>query len=147
MTPAIDAPVRRFILAARVARLATADAAGAPHVVPVCYAFDGERFYFVVDDKPKAPAARPLKRLRNIRDNPRVALVIDRYSEDWTALAWVLVSGTASLVAAQREYAQALALLHERYAQYRSMPLAFERNPMVRITPGRIRAWGRLDPA
>lgn len=140
----LSEPVRRYILAHRVARLATADAGGAPHVVPLCYAFDGRCFFFVVDDKPKTAAPRPLKRIRNLLENPRVALVIDDYADDWSQLAWVLVTGTAALVADPAEYERALALLRERYPQYRRMPLAPDRNAMVRISPARVRAWGRI---
>jgi PPOX class probable F420-dependent enzyme len=137
-------PVQRFILSHAVARLATADKDGQPHVIPFCYAFDGERFYFVVDEKPKRQTGKPLKRVRNILENPRVALVIDDYADDWTQLAYVLVSGTAALVETEEEYARALALLRERYPQYRAMDLTFARNPMVRIVPAGVHAWGRV---
>ncbi|MCS6926093.1 MAG: TIGR03668 family PPOX class F420-dependent oxidoreductase [Candidatus Binatia bacterium] len=138
-------PVRRFILAHPVARLATADAKGQPHVIPFCYAFDGEQFYFVVDEKPKRQTGKPLKRLRNILENPQVALVIDDYADDWTQLAYVLVTGTARLVADQHEYERALALLRARYPQYRHMELSFSRNPIVRITPTKVHAWGKIE--
>lgn len=142
---AIAEPVRRFILAHPVARLATADAKGQPHVIPFCYAFDGEHFYFVVDEKPKRQAGQPLKRIRNIVENPQVALVIDDYADDWTRLAYVLVSGTARLVTEAQEYHRALTLLRARYPQYHHMELSFARNPMVRITPTNVHAWGRIE--
>ncbi len=85
----------RFLDAARVARLATADASGAPHVVPVCFAVDNATLYVTVDEKPKR-ADRPLKRLRNIAENPRVAVLVDRYDEDWRRLGWVMLRGTAA---------------------------------------------------
>lgn len=138
-------PVRRFILAHPVARLATADAKGQPHVVPFCYAFDGTHFYFVVDEKPKRPTGKPLKRLRNILENPQVALVIDDYADDWTQLAYVLVTGTAYLVEDKREYDRALGLLRARYPQYHDMELSFARNPIVRITPTKVHAWGKIE--
>lgn len=142
----LDEAIRGYVLARRVARLATADGGGRPHVVPLCYAFDGAAFYFVVDDKPKRPSARPLKRIRNIEANPQVALLIDDYSEDWSRLAWVRIDGTAAIVEDPEEHARALALLRARYPQYRDMPLAFGRNPVVRIVPERARAWGRIGP-
>jgi PPOX class probable F420-dependent enzyme len=145
MDTGISAPIRRFILAHVVARLATADKNGQPHVIPFCYAFDGERFYFVVDEKPKRQTGKPLKRIRNILENPQVALVIDDYADDWTQLAYVLVSGTAALVDKEEEYARALALLRERYPQYRAMDLTFARNTMVRITPTKVLAWGKVE--
>ena len=73
--------------------MATADAEGAPHVVPVCYAFDGSSIYSALDLKPKRVSTHRLKRVRNIAANPRVALVIDDYSEEWSALRYVLVRG------------------------------------------------------
>ena len=131
---------RAFADRHRVAHLATADDAGAPHVIPMCYALVGAEFYFVVDDKPKRTRSG-LKRLRNIAANPQVALVIDDYDEDWTRLAYLLVHGAAVVVADRDEYAVALVALRERYAQYRSMPLAFATHPMVRITPVRSHLW------
>jgi len=143
---AMDIPEaeRQFILSHRVARLATADAAGRPHIIPFCYAFDGVHFYFVVDEKPKRQTGRPLKRIRNLLENPHVALVIDDYSDDWSELAYVLVTGTAAIVENEDEYARTLSLLRKRYPQYREMNLAFASNPMVRITPARVHSWGRV---
>jgi PPOX class probable F420-dependent enzyme len=138
--PFLSADARTFADGHRVAHLATADAAGVPHVIPICYALVGEDFYFVVDDKPKRTRTG-LKRLRNIAANPRVALVIDDYDEDWTRLAYVLVHGQAAVVDDRHEYAGALSVLRARYPQYRSMPLGFDTHPMVRITPGRVHLW------
>ncbi|MBI3302109.1 MAG: TIGR03668 family PPOX class F420-dependent oxidoreductase [Deltaproteobacteria bacterium] len=145
MDRGIPEPVQRFILSHVVARLATADKDGQPHVIPFCYAFDGECFYFVVDEKPKRQTGKPLKRIRNILENPRVALVIDDYADDWAQLAYVLVRGTAALVEEEDEYARALALLRERYPQYRLMDLTFVHNTMVRITPTKVLAWGKVE--
>jgi len=145
MDQPISAPIQRFILAHAVARLATSGRDGQPHVIPFCYAFDGGRFYFVVDEKPKRYTGKPLKRVRNILENPQVALVIDDYVDDWTQLAYVLVNGTAAVVEDESEYARALALLRERYPQYRLMDLSFSRNPMVRILPTKIHAWGKVE--
>lgn len=144
MSVEISEPVRRFILSHAVARLATADKNGQPHVIPFCYAFNGERFYFVVDEKPKRQTGKPLKRIRNMLENPQVALVIDDYSDDWTQLAYVLVSGSPQVVDDEAEYATALALLRDRYPQYRAMLLSFARNTMVRISPNKILAWGKV---
>ena len=128
----------------RIARLATADPAGTPHLVPVCYAFDGARFYTPLDEKPKRVADDRLRRVRNIRASGRVALLIDRYDEDWTRLAWVLVHGQAELLEpGAGGHAPALALLRERYPQYRSM--ALERRPVIAIKPARVVSWGALS--
>ena len=144
MSSEITESVRRFVLSHAVARLATADKNGQPHVIPFCYAFDGERFYFVVDEKPKRQTGKPLKRIRNLLENPQVALVIDDYADDWTQLAYVLVSGTAALVEDESEYARVLTLLRGRYPQYRLMDLSFPRNMMVRIVPKKVLAWGKV---
>src|SRR5262249_9524765 len=108
----------------RVAHLATADAAGVPHVIPVCYALVGDAVYFVIDEKPKRSRTR-LKRLRNIAENARVALVVDDYDEDWSRLAYLLVRGAAVLVEDRSEYDLVLQALRARYAPYRGMALAF----------------------
>jgi PPOX class probable F420-dependent enzyme len=131
---------RAFAERHRVAHLATADAAGAPHVIPICYALIGDCFYFVIDEKPKRTRTG-LKRLRNIAANPQVALVIDDYDEDWTRLAYLLARGRAALVAERDEWANALAALRARYPQYRTMPLVFDTHPMVRLVPGQLHFW------
>jgi PPOX class probable F420-dependent enzyme len=133
---------RRFLDAHRVGHLATADGSGAPHVVPVCYAVDDAGLYFVADEKPKRRPARELVRLRNVRANPRAAVVVDDWDEDWTRLAWVLVRGPAAIVADRRAHAAAVALLRARYPQYRAMALDDpEEHPVVRIEPARVVLW------
>jgi coenzyme F420-0:L-glutamate ligase/coenzyme F420-1:gamma-L-glutamate ligase len=148
IAPLNDPRVLEFIAGARVARLATADASGAPHNIPVCYWFDGERIYFAIDEKPKRQTGMRLKRMRNIVENPRVALVIDHYEEDWAQLGYVLIRGTARVVEDPQEYMVALRHLREKYLQYRGMTLTPERNPIVKIEPQRVHAWGgRFRPA
>jgi PPOX class probable F420-dependent enzyme len=132
---------RAFLDAHRVAHLATAGAGGLPHVVPLCYARLGDRIYFVADEKPKQRGARALKRLANLAENPRAALVVDDYADDWSRLAFLLVHLDAAPVEDDAEYGAALAALRERYAPYRRMPLTRERNPMVRLTPRRWHLW------
>lgn len=138
---AFDRRTRTFLARHRVARLATADADGAPHVVPVCYAVSGTRVYFVVDDKPKNPGGGALKRMRNITANPQVALVMDDWSEDWRRLAFVLVRGVAAIVTDARERRRALRALRTRYPQYRSMRLDGPEHPVVGIMPGHVHFW------
>src|SRR5947209_19993537 len=130
-----------FVRTQRAARLATADADGNPHVIPVCYAFDGEHFYIPLDEKPKRVAGSKLRRVRNILARPEVALVIDRYDDDWSRLGYVLVQGRAELLAPEdARHAHVLKLLRERYSQYRTM--ALEKNAVIVITPGQITSWG-----
>src|SRR5215831_8448120 len=94
----IDERVVQFIKSHRVARLATADAAGRPAIVPICYVFDGSMFYSAIDKKPKRAEPLNLQRIRNIRVNPHVALVIDEYSENWSELIYVVVHGVAEIL-------------------------------------------------
>src|ERR1700693_854733 len=88
----------RFLDARRVAHLATADARGVPHVAPVCFAIANRTLYITIDEKPKLRPGPPLKRLRNIAENPAVTVVADRYDEDWTRLGWVMLQGKAELL-------------------------------------------------
>jgi PPOX class probable F420-dependent enzyme len=125
----------------RVARLGTADAAGQPLVVPVCYVFDGHRCFSAIDAKPKRVPPRSLRRVRNIEANPRVSLLVDRYDEEWSRLAWVIVEGRADIVTVGAERAAAVDLLKEKYAQYRAMGLDPETVVIVRLTPGRLLFW------
>jgi len=130
-----------FMHAQRVARLATVDAEGHPHIVPVCYAFDGIRFYIPLDEKPKRVDESKLRRVRNIEAQHEASLLIDQYDDDWSRLGYVLVNGHAGLLQpADPLHAQALLLLRERYVQYRTMKL--ERHMVIVITPGRVTSWG-----
>ena len=105
--------------AARVVRLATADAAGRPHLVPIVFALDGDRVYSVVDAKPKRTGA--LRRLANVRENPAVALLVDHYEDDWSALWWARADGNARVLEPhQPEARQAVGLLAHRYPQQRA---------------------------
>jgi PPOX class probable F420-dependent enzyme len=138
-----DIRVRDFLKLARVAHLATASANGAPHNVPLCFWFDDNaRFYFVIDEKPKRVTGTGVKRMRNIAENPRVAVVVDHYEEDWASLAYVLVHGEAAVVDDPNEYLLALRNLRDKYPQYRAMALSPENNPIVRIEARRVHAWG-----
>jgi PPOX class probable F420-dependent enzyme len=128
-----------MLATARVARLATADAAGRPLAVPVCFALVEGRIYSAVDAKPKR--TRELRRLRNIAENPHVSLVVDVWDEDWTKLAWVIVDGTAGILTTDMERAPALAALVAKYPQYAVMDLATTAGPVIAITPTRVLAW------
>ncbi len=142
LAPLGDPHVREFVAAARLAHLATADADGAPHNVPLCYWFDGERIYFAIDEKPKRQSGLGLKRMRNIAVNPRVAVVIDHYEEDWSQLAYVLIRGHARVVEDPEEYLAALRHLRDKYLLYRGMSMTPENNPIVKIEPESVHVWG-----
>jgi coenzyme F420-0:L-glutamate ligase / coenzyme F420-1:gamma-L-glutamate ligase len=133
-----------FLVRQRVARLATADAAGAPHAVPVCFACSEGGIYVALDEKPKDVPPTRLKRVRNILENPNVALVADRYAEDWSLLAFVMVRGRAGLLEpGSGEHADAVRLLRGKYHQYEGMRI--EDNPVIYIRPEKVASWGVLE--
>ncbi len=132
----------RLLRSARTAHLATSDKSGQPHVIPICFVFDGKYFYSPIDEKPKHTAPSKLKRLKNIRDNPQVSLVIDRYDEDWRKLAYVLVFGKARILQSGEKHRHAVNLLRRKHPQYRAM--AIHQRPMIVITPKRIVSWGAV---
>lgn len=135
-------PQRRFLESRRVAHLATADAAGVPHVVPVCFAVTQSAVYITIDEKPKGDP-RALKRLKNIAENPAVALVADRWDEDWTRLGWVMLRGRGEILDAGAEHDAAQEMLRRRYPQYRTMDLA--ELPVIAIRVTRAASWGDLS--
>ena len=138
--PPLTESQARFLTEARVARLATADAGGRPHVIPVCFVFDGENIYIVLDRKPKSVELTRLRRVRNILANPQAALVVDQWDEDWQALRYVLASCRAEMLPGNgEEEARAVALLRRKYPQYRSM--ALDGNPVIKLMPQRFTAW------
>jgi PPOX class probable F420-dependent enzyme len=130
-----------FIARQRVAHLATSDEHGSPHLVPVCYAFDGQYFYTPLDEKPKHVNILKLRRVRNIEARHEASLLIDQYNDDWGQLGYVLIHGSAELIEADNEmHAHAIKLLRNRYQQYRSMSL--EKLPVIVITPDHVTSWG-----
>ena len=134
---------RRFLAGQRVARLATADAAGRPHVVPICYALRGNTVYFTIDEKPKKRPGARLKRLANLQENPSAALVVDRYDEDWSRLGWVMVQGRADILESGPEHDRAQASLRARYPQL--VPMRIESLPVVALRIDHASSWGLLE--
>jgi PPOX class probable F420-dependent enzyme len=141
----ISGAVQKVLTAARVARLATIDDKDRPHIVPICFVYDGKLFYTAVDQKPKRVPREQLARLRNIRAVPRVALLIDEYDEDWTQLWYILIRGKAKLIpkSAHKERAWAIRKLRAKYPQYAQGMLADDA-PIIRITPERATSWGKI---
>ena len=125
----------------RVARLGTADRTGQPLVVPVCYVFDGRVCFSALDAKPKRVAATELRRVRNIAENPRVSLTVDRYDEEWSRLCWVILEGRADILTDGPERAGAVDLLRDKYVQYRTMGLDRDTARVIRISPERTLHW------
>lgn len=112
--------MRRLVSEARVARLATVDSDGRPHLVPLCYALGDRTLYSEVDEKPKT--TKRLRRLENIRRDPRVTVLVDHYEEDWPKVWWVRLRGPARVVEDEDELARARQLLIEKYPQYQQDP-------------------------
>jgi PPOX class probable F420-dependent enzyme len=132
--------MRERVRDARVARLATIGADGRPHLVPICFVLEGDVLYSAVDEKPKR--SKRLKRLENIRNHPEVTVLVDHYEEDWTRLWWVRLDGTASVLHEGPEREHALALLREKYEQYRAQPPT---GPVIAVRVERRRAWANVD--
>ena len=131
------AEARRRFEAARVARLATASRDGRPHLVPITFAVEGDSIVTAVDHKPKRTLA--LKRLANIAENPRVAVLVDEYSDDWERLWWARADGTAAVVEPDADdHARLVRLLAARYDQYRSNPPA---GPAIVVAVERWSGW------
>jgi PPOX class probable F420-dependent enzyme len=128
--------MRKRLAEARVAHLATVDAGGKPHLVPITFALDGDAIYFAVDSKPKRTT--DLQRVRNIVANPAVAVLVDHYEDDWTKLWWVRVDGSARTVSDLAEAVHAVGLLVDRYPQYRR---ARPTGTVVAISIDRISGW------
>jgi PPOX class probable F420-dependent enzyme len=122
--------------AAEVGRLATVTADGRPHVVPCCFALSGATIYSAVDHKPKS--TRLLRRLANLRANPNATLLVDHYADDWSTLWWIRADGTGRILDSGADLAGAIALLVEKYAQYRAEPPA---GPVIAIDVTTWRAW------
>jgi PPOX class probable F420-dependent enzyme len=153
--PLLDGRTLRLIQVCRTATLATIAPDGSARLVPVCYAVIAEpaempRLYTPLDEKPKSgsdPLA--LARVRDISERPRVTLLLDHWDEDWSRLAWLRLSGVASLLepgpsaglptAVSTEHAAAVGALRARYSQY--VEMALERRPMIRVALDGARAW------
>lgn len=133
-----------FLLRQKVARLATADADGRPHSIPVCFAYEAETIFIALDEKPKNVEATKLKRVRNILENPEVSLVADRYDDaDWSRLAFVMVRGKAELVEpGAYGHEAAIRLLRGKYRQYERMHI--EGNPVISIRIEKASSWGEF---
>lgn len=137
----LDAAEVAFIQAQRVAVLSTSDENGRPYSMPICFAFDGERFYTPLDEKPKTVGARSLRRVRNIETRHDATLLFSHYDDDWSRLGHVQAYGRADLLEpGTPDHAAALPLLRERYPQYRSMRL--EDSPIIALAPAAVSSWG-----
>jgi PPOX class probable F420-dependent enzyme len=142
-----DDEIARRIAAAPVAHLATVGAERQPHVVPIVFAVHGNRLWSPIDGKPKRSNA--LRRIANVRTNPRVSVLIDRYDDDWTALWWIRIDGDARIVAGSdltiAELESIERALRGKYPQYRAVPLFRDSPLLLCVTPRTTRGWS-ADP-
>ena len=141
--PLISAEVKARLEGERIARLATLDPEKRPHVIPICFVWDGLVFYSAIDRKPKRMAPTQLARMQNIALTPHVALLLDQYKEDWSQLWYVLVRGEAELVSSHTEHKHAIQCLRAKYPQYDANMLP-EDAPVLRIRPASVTSWGKL---
>lgn len=134
--------IEEFIQSVRVARLATIDSDFKPHLVPVVFVFDGNHFFIPVDEKRKKAKPEKLRRIRNIRGNSNVALLLDEYNEDWTRLAFVMIQGIASIEKsrpqADIQVQKALKQLTIKYTQYQRVGTG---EILIRIKPEKVVSW------
>ena len=134
----MSAPAADLLDDGRIAHLATAAPDGRPHVVPVVFVRLGDAIYTPLDRKPKRSRdVRALRRVRNLVANPRAAILVDRYDEDWSRLAYVLVEGEAALVSDGSEQRRAVEALVVKYPQYRDVPI----DAIVRVRAERVVRW------
>jgi PPOX class probable F420-dependent enzyme len=124
------------LTSARVARLATTDPDGRPHLVPIVFAVEGDTLYSAVDRKPKR--SKKLRRIENARSRPDVTVLVDHYDEDWRELWWIRLRGRARLLDDGDERAHALALLAEKYPQDRDEP---PDGPVLAVDVSEVRSW------
>jgi PPOX class probable F420-dependent enzyme len=128
---------RRRFGQAKIARLATADASGCPHLVPMVFVLANDTIYSAVDAKPKRSTS--LRRLANSAANPRVTVLVDYYDDDWTTLWWVRADGNGRVLnASEPEAHDAIKRLMARYPPYRAQP---PRGPVVAIHVTRWSSW------
>ncbi len=124
------------LISARVARLATTDPDGRPHLVPIVFAIEGDTLYSAVDKKPKR--STKLRRIENARARPDVTILVDHYEEDWHRLWWIRLRGRARVLDDGEEFERALTLLLEKYPRYRAEP---PDGPVLAIDVTDIREW------
>ena len=127
---------RRHVSEARVGHLATVTPDSRPHVVPCCFALQGDTVYSAIDGKPKTTIA--LARLTNVRANAAASLLVDHYDDDWSQLWWIRLDGTARVLDSGVEYEEALDLLTAKYEQYRETRPP---GPVIALDVDRWRSW------
>ena len=140
-----DTYLKTIIDKATVARLATVDSECKPHLIPVVFVFDNDCFFIPIDEKTKRSKPENLKRVKNIRQNPNVALLIDEYNEDWTKLHFIMIQGKASIIGGKEleQNEQVLLqkehkLLSGKYVQYQKIGIG---EYVIKIVPQKVITW------
>jgi PPOX class probable F420-dependent enzyme len=140
-----DIYLKTIIDRATVARLATVDSEYKPHVVPVVFVFDNDRYFIPIDEKTKRSRPENLKRVKNIQQNPNIALLIDEYNEDWRRLYFIMIQGKASIVGGKKleQNEQVLLekahkLLSAKYLQYQEIGIG---EYVIMIVPQKVITW------
>lgn len=134
--PLEESKCRRLAEGQRVGHLATADNTGKPHLVPVTFVVVAEQLAIGIDEKPKR--STNLKRLRNIEENNQVALLWDRYSEEWSELWWVRADGCAEILTSGTDWQAAWSALNAKYEQYEGRVHA---GPVISMTVEKWSGW------
>jgi len=135
-------PTRRFLEKQRLARLATVDGRGRPHIVPIVFVYVEGILYTPIDLKPKAVPPERLRRVRNILSNPHVQVLVDHYDEDWRRLGYIQFRGRAEIIQRGTEYRRAIRLLEGKYQQYDEA--ALEGRPVIKISIEETVTWGQI---
>ena len=138
----MNSEIRKFVSRFRVARFATSDQNAQPHVIPICFEIGNDLIYSAIDGKPKSGGFNTLKRVKNIRKNPKVSVLFDEYTENWEQLAYVLIRGEARVETdgIEREYGEDL--LRDKYRQYGDYLMSG--CPVIVISPKNIYSWGNI---
>jgi coenzyme F420-0:L-glutamate ligase/coenzyme F420-1:gamma-L-glutamate ligase len=139
---AIPDELDRVLQTHRIGHLATAEATGAPHLIPICFVYHAQCIYSAIDHKPKRATGYRMKRVRNIVENPQVAFLVDHYEEDWSQLSYILIRGRAMLLEDGPEFRQALGLLEAKYEQYQEHRLVEQAGLVIKIVPQKVQRWG-----
>jgi len=136
----ISAKLKSLITDSSIAYLSTVSHKGHPHIVPICFVLLDQNFYSLLDNKPKNVQILKLRRVQNIISNPKVALIVNHYEDDWDKLWHVLIKGNGSIVANEVERRAAIKSLKQKYEQYLHMDV--DLNPVIKIRPTNIVSWG-----
>lgn len=142
MTISISPEIQSFLESKSVAHLATADASGVPHVVPICYTVENSTLHFLLDSKPKTVSPYQLKRVKNISQNPNVSVVVDQYSDNWNELAYVLLRGKAFIMPDFDKSSEVIKSIRSRYPQYNEITI--EQAILVKVEIENAYTWGTI---